>query len=354
MAHQWANDYGPESPSREPIRVKQASKEMKQLKLGEAFQEAAQAGELHVMHMLTKEGLCDVDFPDQDGNTAFLLASAMGNVVVLRYLEQMGAKLDAANNEGWTAMHQACYHGHDEAIRVLMVLRPDLVNMPNNNGSYPLHCAVASGQYDVVRYLLIDRRAYIDARNMSGDSPLHFAVMCQEAEIAAMLVEYGAPPSAVNAQNQTPIDDAIATGQSDILRMLLSSTIRLNENDRASAEVEAAALHDAQLTTGGQHKKELNEKKKKKKGPPFSVTFAPPAIVEPKGSGKSQRKKKKKKKKQQQNKSLPKISKTPFVEVGGVRYSEATSTVAHMMTTSAVIEGRDTHAFAEKVKPTFA
>ena len=84
MAHPWSQDYSGSdgsSPTREPIRVKRVTREMKQQKLGAAFRDAAQRGELHVMHMLTREGLCDVECPDEEGNSALLLACAAGDVV---------------------------------------------------------------------------------------------------------------------------------------------------------------------------------------------------------------------------------------------------------------------------------
>ena len=274
---------------------------MKQQKLGAAFRDAAQRGELHVMHMLTREGLCDVECPDEEGNSALLLACATGDVVVLRYLEQMGANLQAKNNLGWSAMHQACFHGQEDIVRVLMELTPELVNVCNSNGSSPLHTAVANGQYDVIRYLLVDRRANIDGQNNTGDTPLHFAVVCQQPEIAALLIEYGARPAVMNDQNQTPIDDAIATGQGDVLSMMLSSTIRLTEDDSHMDTTildEAREGHRKQGSTRSNKKRQAE--KKKKNGRPYDVTFAHP-VSDSKGSSKRLRRGRRRKAKGRKN-----------------------------------------------------
>ena len=334
--------------NREPVRTRHVSKEMKRMKLEEAFREAARDGELHVMHMLMKESLCDVECTDEEGNSALLLVCATGNLVVMRYLAQMGAALDATNGAGWNALHQACYHGHEDIVRTLMEMRPELVNKSNNNGSYALHTAVASGNYNVTRYLLIDRRARIDARNITGDTPLHFAVVCKQPEIAALLVEHGAPPGALNEQNQTPLDDAIATGQGQLLRMMLSSTIRLMEDDKDSDMADIMREREKERETLAKKKK-----KKKKMGLSFDVTFSTSA-KQSTSKGKKRSKKRKAKGDTSNTAKLPTIStQVPFVEVGGVRIGAATSTMAHMMTSNAVMDGKHTNDFVEKLQPTF-
>ena len=51
----------------------------------------------------------------------------------MKVLHQLGADINAKNNDGWTAVMWAARNGHSECVKVLHQLGAD-INAKNNNG----------------------------------------------------------------------------------------------------------------------------------------------------------------------------------------------------------------------------
>ena len=97
----------------------------------------------------------DVNAAANDGWTALIYASVCGNVdaVIVRALLAAGADVDAANSDGLTALNWAFIKGHIEIVRALLAASAD-VNAAANDGWTPLIRASYYGYVTVVRALL--------------------------------------------------------------------------------------------------------------------------------------------------------------------------------------------------------
>ena len=84
---------------------------------------------------------------------------------------ECGAKVNTRDFAEWTPLHEACNHGYEEIVKLLI-----------NNGAYidatagedkdtPLHDAVTNNHIDVVRFLLQRDDAPVDFKNAQGQLP---------------------------------------------------------------------------------------------------------------------------------------------------------------------------------------
>ena len=104
------------------------------------------------------------------------------------YLEE-GVDINAAGDNGYTALHVAAVEGHANVAEFLLANGAD-ANAANNNDYTPLHFAVLEGHQDVVEVLLANG-AHVNPRNWNGKTPLRLALDKGHDEIARLLREHG-------------------------------------------------------------------------------------------------------------------------------------------------------------------
>jgi len=119
---------------------------------------------------------CDINGTDNMGTTPLQIALMRKALVIARLPELLidkGADVNAKNNDGNTALHEAARFGYLEIVRKILDKGAD-VNMENNDGFTPLHSASASGFVKVAE-LLIEKGAKVNAKSKNGRTPLAVA-----------------------------------------------------------------------------------------------------------------------------------------------------------------------------------
>jgi len=134
---------------------------------GPAIVYAAQDDSPAVVEALLLSPALDLEARNGVGETALMLASARGNLTLVKLLIARRAQV---NQPGWTA----------------------------------LHYAAGNGRLQVVEYLL-EHSAYIDAASPNGTTPLMLAARQEQATVARFLMEQGADPT---LRNQSGLDAA--------------------------------------------------------------------------------------------------------------------------------------------------
>jgi ankyrin repeat protein len=94
----------------------------------------------------------DIDSASRDGRKP-LNTAVLGHVTIVQEYLNHGTKVNTADIEGNTTLHEAAYKGHADVV-------PDLLNngagveFADENVSTPLHEEVYKGHVEVVRELL--------------------------------------------------------------------------------------------------------------------------------------------------------------------------------------------------------
>ena len=118
---------------------------------------------IHQRNPALYESLRKVNATDNDDWTALILASSGGHAEAMKVLIAGGAEVNATKKDGWTALMSASKGGHTEAIKVLIANGAD-VNATDKNGWTALMFASNGGHLEAIR-MLIAKEAEVNTTN---------------------------------------------------------------------------------------------------------------------------------------------------------------------------------------------
>jgi len=154
-------------------------------------------------------------------NISLFEAAASGQFDTVAYLVTTHPeKLDDYADDGFTALGLACYFGHFEVARLLILKGAD-VNLPSKNGFnvYPIHSA-AAGNYTNILRLLIESGAHVNVKQQAGSTPLHAAAQYGNLDMLIILLENGAEVNIRMEGGKLPSDLAREKGYDEIAEIL--------------------------------------------------------------------------------------------------------------------------------------
>ncbi|KXJ11019.1 ankyrin-1 [Exaiptasia diaphana] len=151
------------------------------------------------------------------------IATREGNLDCVNMLIDAGADVQAKNAGGHTSLHEAAYRGFTGIVKRLLQENANS-NSQNNQKRTPLHEACAQGKVSCALCLL-DAGSKPNSQDMIFETPLHLALRARHpppTAIALMtvLLQYGASPSLIGNNDETPFDILIDTSQTECLEML--------------------------------------------------------------------------------------------------------------------------------------
>lgn len=213
-----------------------------------------------------------------------LRAALDGDVAHVRALAACEPNLIRAEYWYTQPLHFAVREGHADVVRALLDLGADpsyrryahepLATVARDRGHegvariiedaraalglggepHEVHTAATAGDVDRLRVLINGNRSLLDRGDDEGFTPLHRAVEAGQAECATLLLEFGAPPDAIQAggggnrpdawyrpAGQRPIDLALKRNDFDMVRELLAGGAAL------TIEVAAAMGDDEEV-----------------------------------------------------------------------------------------------------------
>lgn len=148
--------------------------------------------------------------PGKDLADMLLDFARAGKVEPMREYFVAGYSANFSNERGDTPLILAAYHGHADAVR-LILHQPDAgLNQLNQMGFTALTGASFKGDLAIMR-LLIDAGADVNATGSSGKTPLMFAALTNREAAAELLLASGADPAAKATDGSTAA--SLAAGQ---------------------------------------------------------------------------------------------------------------------------------------------
>ena len=164
---------------------------------------AAQFGDPRIVSWFLTRGAA-VDLEDGLHYTALLTAARYGKTEAVRVLLDYGADPNLENGLAQIPLLVACGPESDLATVKLLVERGARVDATNAKGWTALAYAAKYGRMDTARFLLergVDPNGHPDA----AYTPLHWAVNNGYTEMAELLIERGADINAVGERGITPL-----------------------------------------------------------------------------------------------------------------------------------------------------
>lgn len=144
-------------------------------------------------------------------------AAARGDVGRLEaLLAADAAHVEARSPDGWTPLHLAAHFGHKRAARALLDrgAAPD-ARSGNAMLNTPLHAALAGRHADVAE-LLLAYGAAVNATQHGGFTALHAAAQHGDLRLAELLLAHGADASAATDDGRTALMMADERGHAEV------------------------------------------------------------------------------------------------------------------------------------------
>ena len=164
----------------------------------------------------------DVNAKDNSGVTALHQATRRKNEPLIRLLLSRGAMVDCKDDDGrtpWSANIRSRDHQ-----RILSILREVGADSSTRGlqGVSELYTAAKDGETDVVKFMLESGTNPSIQTNYQW-APLHWAASYGHTECVRLLIAAGADVSVVSDQRVTPLDLAIQAGQDAVTAMLIAA-----------------------------------------------------------------------------------------------------------------------------------
>jgi 26S proteasome non-ATPase regulatory subunit 10 len=168
----------------------------------EQIVDAAKDGDLPTIRNVLAEDPSKLNATDEDSYTALHWACMRARWDVARYLIEQGADLNAVGGDGGTPINWCVHHDNVEIVK-LMVEKGAELNTQNQWGMTELHTAIWRGCINVVEYLL-DHGSDPMIKTNEGWTAMHYAFRSGHDNVIELLKERGLPLTDKDNQGRMP------------------------------------------------------------------------------------------------------------------------------------------------------
>lgn len=138
-------------------------------------------------------------------------------------------------------IHEMVEWGRPEALRERLIDQPHLVKLRNAAGGTPLHVAAMHNRADMATVLLVFGADINSKHAASGETPLHIAARHGHREVCLVLLGNGAEVNAADDIGLTALHKACSMGKAQIAELLLAN----GADPNAKSDSGARPLHVA-------------------------------------------------------------------------------------------------------------
>ncbi|XVE84124.1 hypothetical protein DITRI_Ditri16bG0144500 [Diplodiscus trichospermus] len=187
----------------------------------------AQAGDVEALKALIGREEVDLDYQDDNGYSAVMVAALKGHVQAFRLLVYAGADVKLLNKSGETAIILSKLNPNRDLFEKVMLDFALERGNRNTGGFYALHCAARHG--DLTAVTLLTSRGY-DVNILDGDgyTPLMLAAREGHGSMCELLISHGADCDVKNAKGESALSLARKTAglKNHVERVILDELAR--------------------------------------------------------------------------------------------------------------------------------
>ncbi|KAL9096349.1 MAG: hypothetical protein Q9165_001346 [Trypethelium subeluteriae] len=222
---------------------------------------AAEAGRLQVVKALCIACRIELNVQDSNGHTALHLATLRKKVSVVKFLVGKKAEVDEQNKKQHTAFLDAAEVGNVELVKILQEHGADINQVTGKRKWSAVHICADRGHSKCLKTLLTFPDVNIDMQNSEGRTPLHEATIKSNFTIVKLLCDKGAKVDVRDKKKRTAFLDAAKAGDLEIVRRLKKQGADINQ---VSGHHKWSALHEAASGDWAEMAKYLIDEKIKK------------------------------------------------------------------------------------------
>ena len=193
------------------------------------------------MVLLFSQLATDINYQNEEGNTALMLASEGGHYHVVKLLLlNKDLNINIQHNDGWTALMGACLTGQHQVVELLLSKDPN-INIQNNDGWTALMFGSRYGHYQVVK-LLLSKDQDINIQNNIGWTSLMLASHYGHHQVVKLLLSKDPDINIQNNEGVSALIFASDNGHHQVVELLLSKDpdINIQNNDGVTALIFAS------------------------------------------------------------------------------------------------------------------
>ena len=188
-----------------------SSKAHLQFRKQQLLHEAVKSGSPALLRVALPALKSQIELGDSNGDTPLHLATAQGNLSMIKLLLQEGAKISSLNIKKQTPLYLAAKLGNNAAINALLGVQRNLNQLGQDGRTLLSQTLIYGTDYWVVSGLmenLIKYGADVNSRNLDGTTPIFHALTWHES-IQKRLIAAGAKVNQRNIEGESPMHIAI-------------------------------------------------------------------------------------------------------------------------------------------------
>jgi len=247
--------------------IKEQTKSLIKDKFDQALHDLIKKSKKALVEYILSSPYCKdlINQKNNDEDSPLHIAANLGSADICELLLSKGAKIDAINKKGETALdyalknkrykaavlliekganlkktkefgnilHEATMIGNKGLIRAILTspYGKDLLNRYNCDGLTPLHLAIQEGQHQIAE-ILLQNKANVNLRDKEGATPVHYAVFLDSSELLPLLCTQADLDLTTNA-GMTPLHVAILKKHQNCLEILTGQKkVQINALDK--------------------------------------------------------------------------------------------------------------------------
>ncbi|KAH4070825.1 hypothetical protein HBH50_089470 [Parastagonospora nodorum] len=206
--------------------------------------EAASTGNFALMENMLSRGL-DVNAAAEDGNTAMHCAAKTGQIAMLQHILAKGAAVDPCNTtmKGRRPIHEAIAGNHSGAMLVLLRAGADLLKPDLTKKTVLDHISLA-GSMEITQALFLEEGRQISALDMALHLVASYARLGNSSILRWLLARFPMALPRLDILHRSPIYLAVISGSIATLRLLLGYYTG-NKNQGALARTTSHSMRTA-------------------------------------------------------------------------------------------------------------